>query len=165
MGRLGIVGIDAAGAVPAGVIVMWSGSVASIPSGWVLCDGSLSTPDLTDRFVIGAGGAQNPDDTGGAATHTHAGHSNHAALAGHQHLTSVGDHDATGMWAHQSNPYGSGSVDLGSKNSYSRVSTSIGALGAALTQSISGGTPDAHSAHDSPDSRPPWYALAYIMKS
>ena len=40
---------------PSGGIILWSGSVASIPSGWYLCDGNNSTPDLRDKFVVGAG--------------------------------------------------------------------------------------------------------------
>ena len=42
--------------VPTGTIVIWSGSIATIPSGWQLCDGSNGTPDLRSRFVYGAGG-------------------------------------------------------------------------------------------------------------
>lgn len=61
--------------IPIGGIILWSGSVASIPSGWALCDGSSGTPDLRGRFVVGAGGAHSPDDTGGAdsvdISHTH----------------------------------------------------------------------------------------------
>jgi hypothetical protein len=52
--------------VPCGVIVMWSGSSSSIPSGWYLCDGNNGTPDLTDRFIVGAGGDYSPGDTGGS---------------------------------------------------------------------------------------------------
>ncbi|MDD5610562.1 MAG: hypothetical protein PHH69_03335 [Candidatus Omnitrophica bacterium] len=37
-----------------GSIVIWSGTVASIPAGWQLCDGTNGTPDLRDRFVVGA---------------------------------------------------------------------------------------------------------------
>ena len=37
-----------------GMIMMWSGTIATIPSGWVLCNGSNSTPDLRDKFVVGA---------------------------------------------------------------------------------------------------------------
>ena len=48
-----------------GFIVMWSGSVANIPTGYLLCDGSNGTPDLRDRFIVGAGSAYNPDDSGG----------------------------------------------------------------------------------------------------
>jgi hypothetical protein len=40
--------------IPVGLIAMWSGNIASIPSGWVLCDGNNSTPDLRDRFIVGA---------------------------------------------------------------------------------------------------------------
>lgn len=53
------------------MIVMWSGSIVSIPSGWVLCDGTNGTPDLRDRFIVGAGGTYSPGQTGGAITHTH----------------------------------------------------------------------------------------------
>ena len=60
---------------PAGVIVLWSGAISAIPSGWVICDGNNGTPDLTDRFVIHAdadsGGTRDVGDTGGAHTHTH----------------------------------------------------------------------------------------------
>lgn len=68
-----------------GVIAIWNGSIATIPSGWALCDGSLGTPDLRDRFLQGAGGALAPDDVGGTATHDHDFTSdlhNHTLLAG-----------------------------------------------------------------------------------
>lgn len=61
---------------PTGGIIMWSGSVASIPSGWALCDGTNGTPNLQNRFVVGAGDTYSVDDTGGSAdaiipSHTH----------------------------------------------------------------------------------------------
>ena len=56
--------------IPAGIILLWSGSIASIPSGWVLCNGSNSTPDLRDRFVVGAGTTYAVNATGGANTVT-----------------------------------------------------------------------------------------------
>jgi len=69
--------------VPSGVIALWSGSTASIPSGWVICDGTNSTPDLRDRFIVGAGNTYAVDATGGSNTvalttpnlpgHTHTG--------------------------------------------------------------------------------------------
>ncbi len=40
---------------PQGVVAMWSGTISNIPSGWSLCDGQNSTPDLRDKFVVGAG--------------------------------------------------------------------------------------------------------------
>ena len=57
--------------LPTGLIVMWSGSSASIPYGWKLCDGTNSTPDLQDRFIVGAGSTYAVDATGGATTHDH----------------------------------------------------------------------------------------------
>jgi hypothetical protein len=66
--------------VPTGAIVMWHSTSATIPSGWAICDGSNGTPDLRAKFIFGAtadGGAHPPAETGGATTHTHAGHSNH----------------------------------------------------------------------------------------
>jgi len=65
------------GVIPAGGIILWSGSIASIPEGWALCDGTNGTPDLTNRFVVHAdadvGGENNVGDTGGSHTmsHTH----------------------------------------------------------------------------------------------
>ncbi len=63
--------VGAGASVPAGVIVMWSGSLASIPSGWALCDGTNGTPDLRDRFVMGASSAEEPGATGGTSSHSH----------------------------------------------------------------------------------------------
>lgn len=57
-------------AFKAGTIAMWYGNVANIPEGWVLCDGSNNTPDLRDRFVVGAGSSYNPHDLGGVNSHT-----------------------------------------------------------------------------------------------
>ena len=55
--------------LPSGIIVMWSGSSTDIPTGWLLCDGSNGTPDLRDRFIVGAGSTYSPKATGGEATH------------------------------------------------------------------------------------------------
>src|SRR5262245_42538599 len=87
------------GAVPIGVIVMWSGDIASIPTNWALCDGTLNAPgpDLRDKFVVGA----TQDDAGVAKTniegslkqsggvtgHSHSGHANLVHAGG-----AVGDH-------------------------------------------------------------------------
>ena len=54
-----------------GMIMLWYGSIATIPSGWALCDGNNNTPDLRLKFVCGAGGAKAVDDTGGAIQHHH----------------------------------------------------------------------------------------------
>ena len=57
-------------AVPSGGIIIWSGAANAIPTGWVLCDGTNSTPNLRDKFIIGAGNSYNVNDTGTTATGT-----------------------------------------------------------------------------------------------
>ena len=54
------------GVIPGGGIIMWSGAVNRIPSGWALCNGGNGTPNLQNRFIIGAGDSYNPNDKGGA---------------------------------------------------------------------------------------------------
>jgi len=70
-----------------GMIMLWAGSVESIPSGWHLCDGTMGTPDLVSRFIMGAGVSMPPGYPGGTGTHVHAftgdGHS-HEVLEGNQ---------------------------------------------------------------------------------
>jgi hypothetical protein len=93
---------------PTGAIVIWTGAIGSIPSGWVLCNGSNGTPDLRDRFILSvATAAENPGTTGGAtnptisaanmASHTHTGTIN-ADGSSHSHTYSVpssGSHNHT----------------------------------------------------------------------
>lgn len=62
--------IKSATTIPSGMIMIWSGSQSEIPYGWVLCNGQNGTPDLTDKFVIGAGTSYNVNDEGGEASHT-----------------------------------------------------------------------------------------------
>ena len=57
-------------ALPSGIISMWSGTISEIPDGWYLCDGTNGTPDLRDRFVVGASDGADPGGTGGASTQT-----------------------------------------------------------------------------------------------
>lgn len=62
--------LDAGDVVPPGGIIMYSGTVNDIPSGWYLCDGQNGTPDLRDRFVIGASNTVASGSTGGASSIT-----------------------------------------------------------------------------------------------
>lgn len=57
--------------IPRGAIMWWSGSIASIPLTWRLCDGTRFTPDLRNRFLVGAGDTYSVDDTGGQLIHAH----------------------------------------------------------------------------------------------
>jgi len=64
---------------------MWSGAIADIPAGWVLCDGNNDTPDLRDQFIVASGDTYDTDDTGGVSPHNHtfnAGTHNHNAIGG-----------------------------------------------------------------------------------
>lgn len=63
-----------------GIILVWSGALEDVPEGWLVCDGTLGTPDLRNKFVPGASLTYAPDDTGGASFHAHVGLSN-----GHHH--------------------------------------------------------------------------------
>lgn len=55
---------------PRGIISMWAGDVGDVPSGWHLCDGTNGTPDLRDRFIVAAGNSYSPGYTGGSLTYT-----------------------------------------------------------------------------------------------
>ena len=84
--------------IPTGAIFLWSGSIGAIPSGYVICDGTNSTPDLRDRFVIGAGNNYAVAATGGSAD---------AIIVSHTHTASVtdpGHNHKTGI-ANELNPY------------------------------------------------------------
>lgn len=166
--------------IPTGGIIMWSGAVANIPDGWLLCDGTNSTPDLTDRFIVGAGGTYDPDDTGGEATHTlttaelpsHS-HSNGslatASAGGHTHGLEIQDEFSTGLLCFRSNGTGADSggapdavLDV-SGHSATPVTGPLRAAG-AHTHTVTGDTAAAGSG-DAHENRPPYYALAFIMKS
>ena len=83
--------------LPTGVIVMWGGSVGSIPAGWHLCDGSNGTPDLTNQFIMGAGNVYSPNTTGGVSTVTLA----NVNIPGHSHsVTAAGNTGAAGSHVH-----------------------------------------------------------------
>ena len=56
--------------IPSGIIAMWSGASNAIPTGWVLCDGDNNTPDLRNRFIVGAGSTYSVGNTGGSDTVT-----------------------------------------------------------------------------------------------
>ena len=57
--------------LPAGMILLWSGSIGSIPSGYVICDGNNGTPDPRDKFIVGAGDTYAVDAVGGNVNHNH----------------------------------------------------------------------------------------------
>lgn len=110
---------------PRGIILIWSGAIVDIPAGWTLCDGTAGTPDLRDRFVVGAGSTYDPNDTGGAVNHTHT-----FTGDGHNHILPAGAFLETGT-------------------GYSNTVTTVPVTGTTNNGS----------------SLPPYYSLAYIMKT
>lgn len=81
-----------------GMIIEWYGSIASIPSGFALCDGNNGTPDLRNRFVVGAGDTYAVGAEGGALTHTHTVNQithSHGMEAGEDINSGTGFSDAT----------------------------------------------------------------------
>jgi hypothetical protein len=73
------------GTIPIGGIIMWSGSIVSIPTGWALCNGSNGTPNLVDRFIVGAGSGYGVAATGGSADAVVVSHTHGITDPGHRH--------------------------------------------------------------------------------
>jgi len=77
--------------LPKGIIVLWYGSTGTIPSGWIICDGNNDTPNLKNKFIVGAGDTYAVDATGGNINHQHAFTGN-----GHDHELDIGNEVAAG---------------------------------------------------------------------
>ena len=139
--------------IPSGVILMWSGSIASIPSGWLLCDGNNSTPDLRNRFIVGAGSTYSVAGTGGSAD---------AIVVSHTHTATVTDPGHRHTWGHgvEQDDNASG----GSFNEYTRVPGSDASVIQIATTGITVSNSTTGSSGTNAN-LPPYFALAYIMKS
>ena len=129
--------------VPAGGIIIWSGSQASIPTGWLLCNGSSGTPDLRDRFVVGAGSTYAVAATGG---------SSNAVLVSHTHTDSGHTHTIPTVNSASNGADAIGTTAAAANST--RTSNSNSPLGLS-TEGVSGTNANL----------PPYYALCYIMKS
>ncbi len=78
--------------LPTGIITLWYGSIATIPSGWVLCDGNNGTPNLKNKFIVGAGDTYAVDAIGGNISHNH-----DFTGDGHNHTLPIGGDVASGV--------------------------------------------------------------------
>jgi hypothetical protein len=149
--------------VPAGVIVMWSGSIASVPSGWYLCNGSNGTPDLRDRFVVGAGSTYAVAATGGSANaitvaHTHTASSSSSVTdPGHYHTYQTGYNTNVTSYGSNGN-FGGGTPD--DTSFIYRSSTEFTGISVSTTTTV-----DSTGSSGTNANLPPYYALAYIMKA
>ena len=124
------------GEVPVGFIGLWSGALNAIPRGWALCNGQNGTPDLRDRFVVGAGSTYAVNAKGGEATHYLA----TSEMPSHSH----------GICS------SSGRGTLIESATYTESHTDANGSARFWTGYEGGG-----QAHEN---RPPYYALCYIMK-
>jgi hypothetical protein len=176
--------------IPSGVIVMWSGSLANIPSGWALCDGADGRPDLRNMFVMGAPPGEEPGGTGGSISlsHTVTQPSDHPALS--HSVTQPNDHPALGhsgtAVADHTNvnvpATATAAVKIGTSSSTAAAQTHTHTI-ASITHSVT--QPDSHPAlshsgtavsdhpalshsgvtvGDHMDIRPPYYKVAFIIK-
>ena len=136
-----------AGGVPSGLIAIWSGSSATIPSGWVLCNGTSGTPDLRDRFVVGAGSTYAVAATGGSADAVVVSHTHSITDPGHNHTVTVGNQGGV-----NGSVSGGGTIAVPGSNTYTTTSVTTGIT--VATTGVSGTNANL----------PPYYALCYIMK-
>jgi hypothetical protein len=138
----------------AGMIILWSGSSATIPTGWLLCDGSSSTPDLRNRFVVGATSTYAVGATGGSAdaivvSHTHTATS---TVTDPGHFHSYGEGQRTQVGEDNGEAYdaqSSAAFNTNTKTTGITVATTNASAGSSGTNA----------------NLPPYYALCYIMKS
>lgn len=149
--------------LPPGIIAIWYGSVGLIPAGWVLCDGTNSTPDLRDRFVIGAGNAYTVGQTGGSST---------SVLPLHTHTASVVLNETDPGHSHQfeadAGTAGTGTYFQATGATLDTIHTVIStdSVIAAATGLIFDPVVTVDDAGESPlgGNLPPFYGLCYIMK-
>lgn len=149
----GIIGVapPAATPIPSGGIILWSGSIGSIPAGYVLCNGNNGTPDLRDRFVVGAGSTYAVDGTGGSANAIVVSHTHTATSV----VTDPGHFHSNGLVSGGVNQIGfiaggqEKNGDTGTKTTGITVATTNANAGVSGTNA----------------NLPPYYALCYIMKT
>lgn len=153
---------SAIGAALSGVIVMWSGTIATIPTGWVLCNGSNSTPDLRNRFIIGA-----HTDSAGVAystvtgSNTQTGGTKEAIVVSHTHtatstVTDSGHNHALNFLSTAGgSAYG---TNAGGNAFGTQTNSAVTGISVATTNATAGSS-------GTDQNLPPYYALAYIMKT
>lgn len=139
--------------VPIGAILMWSGLISAIPSGYALCDGTVGTPNLKDRFVIGAGGVYSVGSTGGSADAGVVSHTHTITDAGHVHQEQVNGAD-----------WDDGAGSNGSYVSGSSQPRSVKQSGVNTVSATTNITVDTTGESGLGKNLPPYYALAFIQR-
>ena len=132
---------------PIGGIIIWSGASDGVPNGWRLCNGQNGTPDLRNRFIVGAGDTYSVGGSGGSADAVIVSHTHTATVTDPGHNHTFTQEDARGSGAAGSED-GNSSFGLVSTNSSTTgISVSINTTGSSATNA----------------NLPPYYSLAYIM--
>lgn len=137
-----------------GMIIMWNGTPSNIPTGWALCNGANGTPNLTDKFIVGAGNTYGYGATGGTKD---------ATLVSHNHTGSTsgaGSHSHTYYKAGGSVTAGAGSGMMPPSALGNNTSTSTSSIG-NHTHSVSISTKGSSATNKN---LPPYFALCYIMR-
>lgn len=156
---------------PIGIIEMWSGAIVDIPIGYKLCDGNNGTPNLVDRFIVGAGSQYNVGDTGGANSvqlgqqnlpnYAMTGTSSNSGSHSHGYRDGYYVENYTGGFGSEfigNNNGGSGDTDGDNRYIWYKDRTTNAAGG--HTHAISVNSNGGNQAHEN---RPPYFALCYIM--
>ena len=159
--------LSAGGAIPSGGIILWSGAADAIPSGFVLCDGNNNTPDLRNRFVVGAGSGYSVDATGGSADATLVSHSH--TINNHTHSISGTTDDDTHNHTIQSSSSIGGGTRVTSQNSTGNTASTTNDTHSHSFSATTGNPSDRgtnlQGSSGTNKNLPPYYALCYIMKS
>ena len=134
-----------------GMIIMYNST--SAPSGWYLCNGQNGTPDLRDRFIVGAGNSYSQNATGGSVTATDS-----VSISGSDTVNiSISGSGTTGNPNQSGIQYGRPGYSDCARSSHTHNFSFSGS--GSDTVSISG------SDTVSIDTRSPYYALTFIMKA
>ena len=169
-------------AVPSGGIIIWSGASNAIPSGWYLCNGSNGTPDLRNRFVIGAGSSYSVNATGGYTDvfipqHTHTFSSSHTHSFNVTTGNNTHSHGLPTVDNGEDGPSGIRYVgEYGSDQAVSGVNTDNDTHTHNVSGTTNSGTASGTTANNtggaaitnaqrSGRNLPPYYALYYIIKT
>lgn len=149
------------GGVPKGTVISWYGNLADLPSGWAICNGSNGTPDLRNRFIVGAGSTYALGNTGGADSVKLSG----TQIGNHYHATGYHNNNNTGRWLStggttKNYPLASGTLGAFWNGSGGGANSGQGTGSLNLITSLAVAT----AAQEAHENRPPYYALYYIMK-
>lgn len=136
------------GTIPIGGIIMWSG--VSIPSGWSLCDGSGGTPDLRNRFIVGSGLSYSTGSTNALTLSSVT--LNATQIPAHSHTSNPHTHQYTIFSDAAGDGNGWVNDEAGDTVTQTTASTTV-----TINANTGGG--------QSHENRPPYYALAYIMRT